>query len=481
MYRSVSTELNLEAGKYSVMIKITASRDKSKPTPEETVKKTCQTRPDKLMAVGLSYDLAHAKGRLEESEMEHKKCVQRERRDKRKAKAKKAFEAQRMEDKKEKLRRLRLEAKERAKKSRTSECDQDADNGIEISIKMGERTIKPTTLQGSDEALGTSKMVSHEGTKKQLKIMIEASDKVKGGKSGDLNTNSGIEQPADGGDKHAENTKQSLEGNNDGGGNKSDIRQNTEVKGVSTTESELENGKESSISTFGLTPAASAESVSAAEDSNEAEGQASANLVGGAVAGRKIIDTKSTSEPGGNADKSTAVDSDVHPQNPTLDGKSDHGPSWSKDIDVPSDGPAKPDLQHLTLDDISDDGLSWSSDVDVPSDSESEHDSDSDTDEPASPPTDPSQSSEQPADDVANDPWNAVCVFGLRVYTKGSQAEIEVVRKQDDGESVESKKLDVDDQAADATKKLQKGRPGEEKQLETVGSAPAWNEESKQG
>lgn len=121
-------------------------------------------------------------------------------------------------------------------------------------------------------------------------------------------------------------------------------------------------------------------------------------------------------------------------------------------------------IQKLTLDDISDDGLGSSSDIDVPSNNSPGTDSDSDTDEPIPTPAAPFQSSEIPADDFTDDPWNAVCVSGLRLYTKGSQAEIEVVRKQDEGETVESKKLDVDDQAADATKRLQKSRLMEEQQ-----------------
>lgn len=150
MYRSVTTELDLEAGQYSVMIKITASRDKSKISPAEVIKKTCQTRSDKLMAVGLSYDLAHAKGRLKESELERKERLQRERRDKRRLEAKKAFEARRMANKKEKLKRLRLEAKKRSKRGKEPETIQDTDDGVEISIKLGENIYKPAKPQGTN-------------------------------------------------------------------------------------------------------------------------------------------------------------------------------------------------------------------------------------------------------------------------------------------------------------------------------------------
>lgn len=449
MYRSVTTELDLEAGKYSVMIKITASRDKSRTTPQDIVKKTCQTRPEKLMAVGLSYDLAHAKGRLQESGLEHKNVVQRERREKRKLEAKKAFEAKRMADKKEKLRRLRLDTKHKAKKGKLPEGDQDTDKGIEVSIKVGEKTFKATTSEATSEAVGASNFALQEGTNQQLKITAEASEQAGSEKSGVKTTSGEIEQP---GDKQAEDAVQVSEGTKDGSGNEPKVSENTDKKDVSAAESGLESGKESSMSTVGIIPTTSAESISATEAGNKTEDRSSPKSDDNAVAGGTVTDTKATTEKEGKGNESNAVEADE-------------------------------EFQNLTLDDISDDGLSWSSDIDVPLDSSSEDDSDSesDTDEPAIRPLTPPPSSENLEDDTANDPWNAVCVFGLLVYTKDSPVEIEVVRKQDDGESVESKKLDVDDQAADATKKLQKGKPKEEKKLETVGTEPAWNEKSKQG
>lgn len=428
MNRSATTELDLEAGRYLVMIKITASRYKSRTTPEEIVKKSCQTRPEKLMAVGLSYDLAHAKGHLKDSELEHKERLRRERCDKRRLKAKKIFEAQRKVDKKEKLRRLRLEAKEKAKRGTKDKNDLDIDSGIEISIKVGESTLKPTNRQSADDAVRGSRVVSQEGTSKQLKITVEASDKVDGTKGGNQITSGETEQPMEDGDKEAADAKRALE---------------------ETKDKDEGKGKRDE----GTTPATSAESGAAIEGSDKPEGQPSVFM----VRGEKVTDTKVTTETGGNrggnADQSNVVETDMQFQNLTLDNISDDGLSWNSDIDAPSCSPSETD-----------------------SDSDSDSDSDTDTDEPA-----PSPTKDQLADDPAKDPWNAVCIFGLRVYSKGSQAEIEVVRKQDGGDSVESKKLDVDDQAADATKKLQKGSAREEEQLETVGTAPAWDGESRQG
>lgn len=52
-------------------------------------------------------------------------------------------------------------------------------------------------------------------------------------------------------------------------------------------------------------------------------------------------------------------------------------------------------------------------------------------------------------DEFERDPWNAVCIVGLRVYCKDSNVEVKVVRPRDweDGEG----KLDIDDSAADST------------------------------
>ena len=70
MKRSVSTDLELEPGTYSVLMRITARRSPSLSIPEDTIKENCKTRPNKLVQVGLSYDLAFAKGEIKETEEE---------------------------------------------------------------------------------------------------------------------------------------------------------------------------------------------------------------------------------------------------------------------------------------------------------------------------------------------------------------------------------------------------------------------------
>jgi len=72
-------------------------------------------------------------------------------------------------------------------------------------------------------------------------------------------------------------------------------------------------------------------------------------------------------------------------------------------------------------------------------------------------------------DEFVRDPWNAVCVVGLRVYGKDTEVQIEVVRSGEEerrgraemGLGLGEKGLDVDDSAKDATKRLEEGVVGE--------------------
>ncbi|KAF3388884.1 Calpain-type cysteine protease ADL1 [Penicillium rolfsii] len=69
MARSVNAEIDLEPGRYQVLMKITAYRHDEEST-EETVRRLASTHREKLVQVGLSYDLAHAKGLVAETDQE---------------------------------------------------------------------------------------------------------------------------------------------------------------------------------------------------------------------------------------------------------------------------------------------------------------------------------------------------------------------------------------------------------------------------
>ncbi|KAI1455609.1 cysteine proteinase [Annulohypoxylon moriforme] len=80
--RSVNVELELEEGEYTVLLKIDATRYMHKLPIEEVVRNNARDRRDKLVAVGMSYDLAHSKGKVIETPEEKKARKEDEKRKK---------------------------------------------------------------------------------------------------------------------------------------------------------------------------------------------------------------------------------------------------------------------------------------------------------------------------------------------------------------------------------------------------------------
>lgn len=137
----------------------------------------------------------------------------------------------------------------------------------------------------------------------------------------------------------------------------------------------------------------------------------------------------------------------------------------------------------LTLSDISDDDLSWDSELDAPDDTDSDAADDEDDahsrhsafENGFGTPSrdfgngiDPDEYDED-GDGAPPDPWNAVCVAGLRVFCEDPQREakvrIDVVRPGDHSSTssahafnkgVGQRRLDWDDSAADAARTLRR-------------------------
>ncbi|KAL1966929.1 hypothetical protein VTN77DRAFT_3673 [Rasamsonia byssochlamydoides] len=80
MNRSVNTDITLDAGRYSVLVKVTAYRRKHAVPVEEVIRQNASTRREKLVQIGLSYDLAHTKGLVLETDQEKKEREEREER-----------------------------------------------------------------------------------------------------------------------------------------------------------------------------------------------------------------------------------------------------------------------------------------------------------------------------------------------------------------------------------------------------------------
>lgn len=99
MTRSVNVELELEAGDYTVCVKLDARRqDWIKPV-EDVIRDNIKTRREKLIRIGLSYDLAHSKARIIETEEEKA--------------AREKYERRKRDRQRERLRKLIMEERER--------------------------------------------------------------------------------------------------------------------------------------------------------------------------------------------------------------------------------------------------------------------------------------------------------------------------------------------------------------------------------
>ncbi|KAI9762418.1 MAG: hypothetical protein M4579_000394 [Chaenotheca gracillima] len=124
MRRSVSAEIDLEPGRYSILLKIIASREKSRRRPEEVIRLNCDDKREKLLQIGLSYDLAHAKGRKIETEAELKRREERTKRKKeeRRKKNVELYKKARKENKtREKKSKRKQKQKERKKEKKAKE------------------------------------------------------------------------------------------------------------------------------------------------------------------------------------------------------------------------------------------------------------------------------------------------------------------------------------------------------------------------
>lgn len=77
MSRSVNAEVELSPGRYHILMKVTAYRCSDVAT-EDVVSRVAPVGREKLVQIGLSYDLAHAKGLVFESEKEKRAREDRE-------------------------------------------------------------------------------------------------------------------------------------------------------------------------------------------------------------------------------------------------------------------------------------------------------------------------------------------------------------------------------------------------------------------
>jgi calpain family cysteine protease len=123
--RSCNAETELEPGTYELLLKITAERFDEKKTPEQVIRESKYDIREKLLAVGKSFDLAHSKGKLRELEKANTTRSSRESLEKNRRGWARSRERKRRERARDKLKRKRvvdeIEKKKEEKKKRDEE------------------------------------------------------------------------------------------------------------------------------------------------------------------------------------------------------------------------------------------------------------------------------------------------------------------------------------------------------------------------
>lgn len=366
MKRSVTTELQLEPGDYTVLLKVVAKRYPEDPTVEEVVAKTCQFRREKLLRIGLSYDLAHAKGGFRELEAEKRDAETADRRKKRKGTAMKMHQARVTLHKKQKLRTLKM------------------------NWKKQEKAVKKMT-EAAEEQARQEKRDRREQEKRERQEKHDVLEKRMEEFKFDEPEGLGI---AVNGNGHCQSGQ------------------------VIKPPQRTETPEQISISSPPIGPprprtdtwthhSAMKQAVRPSQSRSISSGSPFVGATPGSNMHRR--DTLTIAPPVA-----------IHSPGFGMPGIQVHKPSLS-------------DSGKPTLSDISDDDLSWDSELDDPSDSETE-------DSTSAPQLDayssynnnkspkPPSNNNDDEDEFSKDPWNAVCVVGLRVYSRDAELRIDVER-----------------------------------------------------
>jgi len=157
MSRSVSTDLELDPGTYSVLMKITASRCTYKKPVEDVIRANCKNRQNKLIQVGLSYDLAHAKGEIKQTEAE--KVERQKREEKKKAADRKK---QRESFRKDKVKKWQRSKREKAREARHKKKAEVYQRKKDEKAKAAEKTEEAGVGENTDAAAGVGGQIEKQ-------------------------------------------------------------------------------------------------------------------------------------------------------------------------------------------------------------------------------------------------------------------------------------------------------------------------------
>ena len=419
--RSICAEADLEPGTYYIVMRIEATRNQRKKSPEKVIPAKCVDRRDKLLAIGLSYDLAHAKGRFKESEAEKRRREKKELQENAKKQFKKAKERERRSRLKQKVKEKRGLAKVAEKQHKLDELMNETRSPAEPPPADAERERQMSADARSESQISTD-ADSEAGAEADDELAIRP--KV---------------------DRLLSKTKYDMIQTEEGSGSANSPK-DTRTTSTQTT-----------------LPVPTAEHASDSAGGKQTQpvppvDPAMAATTAAATAATAAA-TAATAAATTTTEIAAAIAAGAYPPAPP--------PSPSPAEILLKDGFP---IKRATLDNISDDEASWDSELDYPSSLLEESDDDDDEEEEEEegeeedlaamldclrPPPPPKEGATKDIGNLLDDPWNAVCVVGLRVFTMGTAGEGVKVQVVKPGETEAEKKVDVDDAAADAIKGLE--------------------------
>ena len=466
MGRSVSVDLDIEPGTYSVLMKITAKRFPSRDNPDQVIKASCRNKQEKLIQTGLAYDLAYAKGKYKETEAEKKESEDREARKKAAEHKKKKAKLREDELKRWNIGKRRVQ---RTKRHAAAKVRHDERRAARLAKERAEkeekskmeRPEKADDAEDEDGGKAPTNAVNGEG---------EAS-KTKPGEPNPTDSKASTDE-ADQSKTEVDKVEEDKAGKTQPG----------ESKAGDSDESK-ESSSTDDAPVVVTPPEDTEDKNSPGEPTSEAAQPAEgASVTEAEQSGQPAAVTTQTEA----APEPTPPDGEQNPVEETAEG------ALKAKTDAPKEEPSQaPEAAGEESDDESvavqpapsePDNPDWAYDSDASFQSSIITELDmSPEEEPVKQP-DPTTENKDEDDEFrefSDDPWNAVCVVGLRVYSKDPDLVITVVRprKLDDEETP----LDPDD--INKTVADEAGENKSEEQLEEKKKRDeeSWKEEKKEG
>lgn len=390
MSRSVSTDIELGPGTYSVLMKITARRYQDDDTPEDVIRKNAKLRQNKLIQTGLAYDLAHAKGEIRETETEKQGRQERETK-KKAAEKKKQYATKREEMLKDWQRGKREKAREKRHAKKREEYERKKAEKGKGSEPAGVSVAGDAAAAQNGQAAAPEAV---NGTTTAARVVGEIEKQVAAGA-----TENKTGEPAP---DPASLPKPTAEAKAD------EAKPTNEAPlGTIAEEPKTTNGTQTEDTSVAPKPEGKDPTTSTDDSAAQKSQQFEAAL-------KSIPSVTLNGAPA-----------------PTSE-----APSLS--VDAPSTLAPNDDYQY-------DSDASFDSSIDSVLDFPTQVDEAGAEDEATS-----ADGGEDNAE-FENDPWNAVCVVGLRVFSKDGVCSIQTIRPREEGET-----LDLDDASKGASGEVER-------------------------